>query len=457
MSDIISRHIQLDFPITHISKNDGERRVVAGYASFDVIDRQNERITDTAMRDALDKFMSNEDYANVHVMHGNCAVGKVIPVYTDMNGERWETKVDDTGTFIVSEIRPEGELKRADQTWQLIKDGNLKSYSVGGLALSPKELVCPDTGSCHFVIDELEIHEFSYVDKPAVKGADFIIVKQDGNLRLNLDGLDPRPKAMTCPLKEKQSDTPRVSTDSDIAEIRQLNKQQSPNSEVIIMTEDLAEQVLTDPKPELAVPEEVVDTTEKQDATPLLLEMRGMLEKILNALEQKPSESEESKKFDYPEKQVSALQLKYGEEKAFHLLELLAEEAFTLLDKVEDDIEANTDDTSVEPEAETVTEEQVEEMIEGVAEVLEEVEAKEVVGLVPDTNEEVKETLDKVGIIAELQGVMESKVEEAIEKLTPVQKRSPGPQTVVDKPLYTLQDLASMPWTGVEALASRGA
>ncbi len=117
----------MDVPITNISKNDPERRVVAGYASFEVVDRQGEVITHKAMKKALAKFMGNMDYANLQVMHSNCTVGKIIESYTDQNDQLWETKVDDTGTFIVAELRAKGELKRADQTWQLIEEGKFNA------------------------------------------------------------------------------------------------------------------------------------------------------------------------------------------------------------------------------------------------------------------------------------------------------------------------------------------
>jgi hypothetical protein len=393
-ADPSTKSIMLDFPITHISKNDKEgRRIVAGYASFDVIDRQNERITNDAMKEALAKFMSNPDFANVHVMHGNCAVGKVIESYEDMNGTLWETKVDEIGTFIVSELRD--DIKRANQTWELIKDGKLKSYSLGGLALSPKKWECNDAGLCYWEIGKLELHEFSYVERPAVRGADFVIVKEDSP-----------PKAMYCPL--------------ECGSNLNLNKQASANeettvqdSETIIMPEDTQTPETEDPKPELANPE-VQEETEKAEATPIQLEIKAMLEKVLSYVDEMkgqnqaaPEQEEKTINWnDYPTEKVAALQERFGEEKAFHLVEVLGAEAFDLVTIKAKDPEPKEEEPSEEAES-----------------------------------EEEKS----------LEEIVEEKVEESLTKYAPVQKRTVAVSEAKPEPI-SLVELSKMSW---EELNSR--
>lgn len=364
MTESISKDkpIFLDIEINYISKNDkDERRVVAGYASFDVIDRQGEKITHEAMKTALDKFMSNPEFANTHVMHGNVAVGKVIESYKDMNDVVWETKVDDTGTFIVSELRAKGELKRADQTWDLIKAERLKSYSIGGLVLKPKELVCDD-GSCHWVIDKIEIHEFSYVDRPAVQGADFVIIKNEDGFSFDVKNNYPGIKAMTCPLDTKE-DTQRASIDS---ESRNFNKQALPRADEIIMSDTPVEEIsepisVPDPEPALATSPD--QETEKADATPLLLELKAMVEKLTNAFENmaRPAEPE-PKKFDFPPEKMDALSVQFGAEKTTELLDLIGEQAFALIPAVEKEpvkVEEPQKEPEPEPEPEKTAEEPV--------------------------------------------------------------------------------------------------
>lgn len=439
-----TKPIFLDVPITHISKEDKDRRVVAGYASFDVIDRQNERITHSAMREALKQFMAEPEYANTHVMHGNCAVGKVIKSYKDKNGELWETKVDDTGTFIVSELRT--DIKRAVQTWELIEKGVLKSYSIGGLALNPKELVC-NNGSCHWEIDKLEIHEFSYVDRPAVKGADFIIVKNESN--------DVGIRAMSCP---SNSIVPTMNDEDN------LNKEETPNPDTIIMADSQAEPtapetVEPEAKPKKAAPKKTAkkkvkpepvispepETTEKADASPILLEIRGMLEKLTANIEAMKPADPEPKKFDYPVEQMEALALQYGEEKSFHLLEIIGDEAFKLLTVAKDEEEEKAEEPQEEPKPEPEAEPEV-------PEVAEEVPAEEAVEPVAEPTEKmIPETPEST-----IEQMVEAQVESTLEKYAKGTKRSLVP-VIGNTSAQTLMDIHKMDWSEVEALAQRGA
>jgi hypothetical protein len=473
---IPSRPLTFLAEITHVSKNDKDRRIVAGYGSLDIIDRQGERITKEAMQRALDKFMSNPEFANTHVMHGNLAVGKVIPKYKDRNGVIWETRVTDTGTFIVSELRD--DIKRAEQVWQLIQEGKLKSYSVGGLALSPKEQVCTETGQCHFVINEIEIHEFSYVDRPAVKGADFIIVKSGDSLTVTPQETEP-PKSMTCPLKKSVPVVKDTISHPEIVEtLEQTYKEASPKEEVIIMTEAEAEAEVSEvtdapeqevkEEPEVEA-EEAVEEAEKADATPTMLELKAKLDIIENKLDQLlPAPKEE--KFDYPPEDVKALQDKFGEEETLHLLTILGDNYTRLLDKADEEETPEEPEAEAEPEAEpeapieaeTVEEEKVDEPEPEVEEEVVE-EATEAPEVAPETESVEDEPATEKSVPDnpdELQVAMEAKlkkVDETLDQLAEyakVQKRTPGPTTkpetgvddifkfVSDKSLSELDELA---------------
>ncbi len=431
-----NRPIHFEIPITNISKRDKDRHVVAGYAQFDVIDSQGEKITQDAMREALKNFMAEPEYANTHVMHGNCAVGKVISEYIDKNGVKWETKVDEVGTFIVSELRT--DIKRAQQTWQLILDGQLKSYSIGGQSLAPKELICESSGSCHFVIDKLEIHEFSYVDRPALKGADFIIVKNDKKVAPMSypysagSTIDPETVTMNDAVNDGSEPTQRVSIGSEESNI---DKQGTPNSDTITMTDSSAkvnEEIADEPGPDPAVSKETETETEKADATPILLEIKAMLEKISAGLAQREESKPEPKKFDFDSAQMDALASQYGEEKSFHLLETIGEEAFKLLPAVKAEIPVEeVEEPQKEPEPEPAA-----------------TEAK--------ADEAVKVSEDKAESVSTLEEIIDEKVEASVEKYAPVQKRSLVPKET-EKPKTSLQELHNTDWDELEGLASRGA
>ena len=62
------------------SKN--EPLIIAGYASVDVVDKQNDLITLEAIREASADFMKG-DFKNVMITHSNVQVGEVIDNWTE--------------------------------------------------------------------------------------------------------------------------------------------------------------------------------------------------------------------------------------------------------------------------------------------------------------------------------------------------------------------------------------
>ena len=79
--------------------------VIAGYASVDVVDKQNDKITLGAIKEAADKFMKQDRYRNVMITHSKVQVGEAVAQYTDSNGKVLKTGVDDTGFFVVIKLR----------------------------------------------------------------------------------------------------------------------------------------------------------------------------------------------------------------------------------------------------------------------------------------------------------------------------------------------------------------
>ena len=59
--------------------------VIGGYASIEVVDKQNDLITLDALEDAVVKYMQIKKYRNVMSNHSNVQVGEVIEQYRDKN------------------------------------------------------------------------------------------------------------------------------------------------------------------------------------------------------------------------------------------------------------------------------------------------------------------------------------------------------------------------------------
>jgi len=180
----------LSFPIAKKFK-DGDRHIIAGYASVEVIDAQDELIPIPVLKEAWEAFKKNKDFYFGSLMHSNVPVLKILDRYEDSKGQIWKSGVDENGLFIVGEIRQ--DIQKGRQTWELIEGGKLTGFSIGGEALASSN-VCE--GKCFTRIDKMELHEVAVVDRPANKPSVFKIVKRDDGLGIDKIDMTPELKAV---------------------------------------------------------------------------------------------------------------------------------------------------------------------------------------------------------------------------------------------------------------------
>ena len=83
--------------------------VIGGYASIEIVDKQNDLITLKALDEAVEKYMSEKKYRNVMSNHSNVQVGEVIEKYRDTNGTLHKTGVDDVGFYVVKRCHRKGK------------------------------------------------------------------------------------------------------------------------------------------------------------------------------------------------------------------------------------------------------------------------------------------------------------------------------------------------------------
>ena len=153
--------------------------VIAGYASVDVVDKQNDKITLGAIKEAADKFMKQDRYRNVMITHSNVQVGEVVDQYTDSNGKVLKTGVDDTGFFVVIKLR--NDIEKAKDVARDVRRGKLRSFSIGGQAINKTNKYDSDAGT-YKEIDKLELHEITICEEGINPEAKFNIVKEDKNM-----------------------------------------------------------------------------------------------------------------------------------------------------------------------------------------------------------------------------------------------------------------------------------
>jgi HK97 family phage prohead protease len=184
-----------------VLKGLGDDLIVAGYASVEMVDKQGDLITRSALKDAFGGFMKAEGFRNVQLAHSNIQVGTVIPSYTDSNGRMWKSEVDDTGMFVVIKLR--GDIEKAREVASEIRKGNLRSFSIGGQAFE-RVNKSDQTRGDYREIRRMELHEVTICEKGINPEAQFRILKEDiGN------------DDMTNPMNELQSVLERLSKKLD--------------------------------------------------------------------------------------------------------------------------------------------------------------------------------------------------------------------------------------------------
>ena len=191
--------------------------MIGGYASIEVIDKQNDLITLEALNDAVAKFMDGKKYRNVMSNHSNVQVGEVIESYRDTNGVIHKTGVDDVGFYVVIKLRE--DIEKAKEISRGIRKGTLRSFSIGGQAISKRSRNNTELGQYN-EIDKLELHEVTICEKGINPEAKFDILKQDvggeqkmsDNLEQSLGELNDLIKQVNATiLKEnEEEDAPKM-------------------------------------------------------------------------------------------------------------------------------------------------------------------------------------------------------------------------------------------------------
>ena len=149
---------------------------IGGYASIELVDKQNDLITLEALNDAVKKFMQAPKYRNVMNNHSNVQVGEVVKEYRDKSGKLWKTDVDDVGFFVVIKLRD--DIEKAKEVSRDIRKGTLRSFSIGGQALEKRKRENEELGKFN-EISKLELHEVTICEKGINPEAKFDILKQD--------------------------------------------------------------------------------------------------------------------------------------------------------------------------------------------------------------------------------------------------------------------------------------
>ena len=181
----------ISFPIDMIKR---EQRIVVGIATADNIDKAGDIVDFEASKEAFANWGGN-----IREMHAPVAVGKAVKyepvVITGSDGTSYNA------------VKVEAYIsKGAEDTWQKVLDGTLRSFSIGGKVIEKSESADKFfRGKPVNIIKKYVLGELSLVDNPANALAiiDIIKMNDEGLLKYALDcDLDCQLAKAKQPIKD---------------------------------------------------------------------------------------------------------------------------------------------------------------------------------------------------------------------------------------------------------------
>jgi len=221
--------------------------VIGGYASIEMVDKQNDMITLSALDEAVKQYMGEKKYRNVMSNHSNVQVGEVIEKYRDKNGNLHKTMVDDVGFYVVIKMRD--DIEKAKEISRGIRKGTLRSFSIGGQAISKKQRTSDEHGEYN-EIDRLELHEVTICEKGINPEAKFDILKQD------VGGEEKMSEKLEKALEE---------LNDLMKQVGQISKEAEDEEEDMYMKESEEDKMSEDDMEDMEMKEEMEDDEEDMD------------------------------------------------------------------------------------------------------------------------------------------------------------------------------------------------
>jgi len=159
-----------------ICKSDSEL-VIGGFASWELVDPENDLVTTRAQTRYLQKlFKLPREYRNIMVGHSNYKIGEPILKYAK-DGQEWFSHVNEKGLYLVAKIR--NDSFKTTQKWrEKILKGEMNMYSIAGLPLESE--IVDEGGTKIRKIYDTEPWEITVCEKGVNPKTQFkVIAKQE--------------------------------------------------------------------------------------------------------------------------------------------------------------------------------------------------------------------------------------------------------------------------------------
>ena len=161
---------------SHLVKSTN-RFVIAGYASYNIVDSQNDLVNLKALGTAFTRMMAVPERRNLIYHHSNVQIGKILLNYMDPEGNMWESGVDDYGLFIIAEIF--NDVVKAQEVMKDMMQGKYLAFSIGGQALERVENC--DGDKCWSEIVNMDLHEITSCERGANISARGVIFEKSAD------------------------------------------------------------------------------------------------------------------------------------------------------------------------------------------------------------------------------------------------------------------------------------
>jgi len=256
----------------NIVQKSENKRIIAGYASVAVIDKEDQFIPIETLKEGIKSLLEDPHYSNLMLVHKNIQIGKIIESYG-----KYKTHVDEKGLFIVAEIR--SDIKTADAIWEAMINGEINAFSIGcEVLLDHKE--CDDK-KCITILDKINIFEVSVCSEPVNQDSGFIIVSKSVCKECNLDNdIMTKKKIEKVTKAEEPKEEPK--------EIVQESEEEEEVEEVEEKTEEVEEKTEESQEPVEEETKSIEDRLEDLDRKFSVLE--GLINEMMKAEENIPEE-----------------------------------------------------------------------------------------------------------------------------------------------------------------------
>jgi hypothetical protein len=150
-----------------IQKVDAEKRIVSGWATTDIVDKQGDIIPIEASEKAFEAFRGN-----VREQHTPLAVGKVVSFKRDQYFDKTTGEVHN-GIFVDVYVS-----KGAQDTWHKVIEGILTGFSIGGKINDTEIVASKSSDQPVRRIKDYDLFELSLVDNPANPDSNLVSIQK---------------------------------------------------------------------------------------------------------------------------------------------------------------------------------------------------------------------------------------------------------------------------------------